>query len=114
MSILMSQPVVRKKRAIRVPLDSLLYLHSRCRKERCGDELRERTINEIKKNFNRFKDGEDLYHLLDGDLGGCVGPIENAWEEGRWTSWSAKQMSEMLDQQHLDWKPADDEEVIEV
>ena len=95
----------RKAKAIEVTLESYLYLQRRLHRERSNKEVSDKVIDRLTINFNRVsKDG--FKTLMDGDLGGC--------KDGRWTSWSAKEMSEMLDAEGLEWRPAEDVEYIAV
>ena len=98
-----------KKKSIRVPLESWLYLQNECKKQRCGGEISTRFIEMLTKEYNRYdKNG---HVLVDGDLGGAIGNPENSYEEGRWTSWSIEQMKKMLDEKALPYQ--DGEEVDE-
>lgn len=92
-------------KAIEVSLSSYLYLQNRCRLERLGKSLPDKGICHLTRSFNQFaRDG--FITLMDRDLGGA--------ERGKWTSWSADEMSQMLDKEGLEWKPAEDVEYIAV
>ena len=43
--------------------------------------------NGLQGTFEQFGHG-GYKQLKSGDLGGCNGVPENAWEEHRWTTWS--------------------------
>lgn len=95
--------VTRKKNSILVPVESWMYLKERQYRERTGKELSEKSREVSLRDFNRFnKNG--MKQLLDGDCGGCNGPVENAFEERRWTSWSANDMKRILDEANLPYE----------
>ena len=96
---------VKKAHAIEVGLDGYLYLQNRCFTERCGQPHNESQLARLTANFERHSNGGYMM-LMDGDLGGC--------ENGRWTSWTAAQMADMLTEQGLDWQPHDDVEFVGV
>ena len=102
-----------KKRSIRVPLESRLYLEDQLHLQRGGHHTGENTIKrltlESQKDYN--KNG---FLLMDGSLGGAVGDPKNSYEEGRWTSWSIDTMKKMLDQAKLPWYDNEDIDCIEV
>ena len=103
---------VMKAKAILVNEDGYLYLQNRSYFERCGKEYTEKQIERFKRNFEDFNFFDGYYRMCDGSLGGCIGPWENAFEEGRWTSWFAEEMARMLDAQGIEWKPTEDAEFI--
>lgn len=90
-----------KKRAIRVPLESYLYLHNEMGKQRSGREMSEKYKQHLEKQFERYYAEVGGHLLTDGDLGGAIGKPENSYEEHRWTSWSVDDMKAMLDKQGL-------------
>ena len=94
-----------KHHAILVSLEGYLYLQDRCKLERCGKHDSEAYVERLKHSFEQFSHN-GYKRLMDGDLGGC--------ENGRWTNWTAEQMSKMLTEQGLDWKPTEDVECVEV
>lgn len=51
---------------------------------------------------------------MSGDLGGCNGVPENAWEEHRWTTWSIEDMKNILNEAGLSWKNGEEVEYISV
>ncbi len=64
-------------------------------------------------NFVRF--GQEENEQRDrGDLGGCKGDPENAWEEHRWTTWSVEDMKNILNEAGLLWKDGEEKEYISV
>lgn len=102
-----------KKKTIKVPLESWIYLQDLGHQQRVGghlsDKARERLTNLMLKPYN--KDG---HTLMDGDLGGAVGDPNNSWEEGRWTSWSVDTMKKILDNANLPYTDGEDIECIEL
>lgn len=103
------------RKSIFVPLESFLYLHSEFRRQRSGRIMSERERERLEKSFANFcYKSNGMYAMMDGALGGCNGPHENAYEEGRWTSWSAQDMAKMLDAAGLPWEAGPDIECIEV
>ena len=102
-----------KRKTIRVPLESLLYLHEIMRNQRIGDHLSERSIERLTKNYNNHYK-ENGYELMDGSLGGAIGKPENSYEEHRWTDWNVQDMKEMLDKANLPYVDGEDIDVIDV
>ena len=93
-----------KVKAIRVPLESYIYLQQENRIQRTGKELSEKVIERFKRSFETYnKDGA---LLLNGSLGG-------ANEEGKWTSWTVEDMKDMLNKQNLPYENCE-EDVISV
>lgn len=107
----MARQVETKKKAMLIPLDSYLYLQTEGYRQRCGKE--HPNVARLERNFKQHSTN-GYYTLMDGDLGGCIGNPENAYEEGRWTSWSCATMKEMLKDKGLTYKDTDDIECIEV
>ena len=104
---------VRKTNTLLLPWESYLYLQRKERKERCGDCLKDEWIKRLKRGFDDLaKDGHK--QIMDGDLGGCIGNPENAWEEGRWTSWTCEDMKRILDEAGLPYKDGDETEYIAI
>lgn len=99
-----------RKRAIKMPLESRLYLEDQLHLQRGGHHTSEKTIAYITRLAERpyNKNG---FVIMDGDLGGAIGNPLNSYEEGRWTSWTIEDMKRMLDEQGL---PYFDEEPIDV
>lgn len=109
--MLLSNPRVCKSPTLLVPLESYLYLQDRCRFERCGNHHSEMQRQKLSRNFEQFAyNGKK--QLCNGDLGGCNGKPENAWEEGRWTSWSVEDMIRILDEAGLPWERGEETEYI--
>ena len=113
MGLLMDKPTARESATILVPLESFLYLQEKSYSERTGKNQSDKARQRLTKNFRQFSYG-GMKQLMDGSLGGCKGKPENAWEEGRWTSWSASDMAEILDEAGLPWKMGKDAEYITV
>lgn len=110
---LIHNPVLRKSQTVLVPLESFLYLQDKQRFERSGKHSTEKSIEKLKRNFEQFSyDG--YKQIMNGDLGGCKGKPENAWEEHRWTSWSVENVKSMLDEAGLSWKDGEETEYIEL
>ena len=103
----------RKTDTILLPLESYLYLQDKSYFERCGKYGSEKRIERLKKNFKEFS-YNGYKQLCDGDLGGCIGNYENAFEERRWTSWSCEDMKRFLNEANLPYKEGKETEVIEV
>lgn len=113
MSLLMNRPERRKSPTLLVPLESYLYLQEKSYSERIGKSRSDKAKERLIRNFEQFSvDG--MKQLMNGDLGGCKGKPENAWEEGRWTSWSVDEMAKILDEAGLPWKKGEDAEYIAV
>ena len=104
---------VRKASTILLPWESYLFLQQKMRSERCGDRKTEKQVERLKINFDRLA-RNGYKQLMDGDLGGCHGPIENAFEQGRWTSWSCEDMKRILDEAGLPYKDGEETEYISV
>lgn len=113
MSLLRKKTVVVKCHTILVPLESYLYLQDKEYFERCGKHHSEKHNERLIRNFKRFSN-EGKYKLKDRDLGGCIGKPENAWEEGRWTSWSCEDMIQILNEACLPYEQGEDSEYIAV
>lgn len=113
MSLLMNRPEKRKSPTLLVPLESFLYLQEKCHIERCGNPQSEKAKQRLIRNFEEHSyNGKK--QLMNGDLGGCNGNPENAWEERRWTSWSVEDMIEILSEAGLPWERGEDTEYIAV
>lgn len=96
MSLLMTKPVIRKSPTILLPYESWIFLQEKSYLERIGKPYSERQKNRMKALFqNHSHNGKK--ELKDGDLGGCKGKPEHAWEEGRWTSWSCNDTMNLVD-----------------
>lgn len=102
-----------KKRAIKVPLDSWLYLREIQKKQRVGKHLSEKQkeilTKEMEKPYN--KEGHIIF---DKGMGGAIGKPENSYEEHRWTDWSIDQMISMLDEAGLSYREVEPIDCIEV
>ena len=105
--------IVRKKRTIEVPYESLLYLHEVMHKERCEREYKPLS-DKYKERLRRSMPKDGLYVLGDGDLGGCNGDPHDAWAQGRWTSWSIETMMAILEDAGLAYGNTGVKEVIDV
>ena len=90
-----------KKKAIRLTLESYLYLQNEGHKQRSGNDYSEATIEKLTKNYYRYKNG---ITIASGWLGGAIGNPENSYEEGRWTDWSVDDMKKMLDEKGLPYE----------
>lgn len=113
MSILLDKPVKRTSMTIWVPRESWMFLQARMQQERMGVELSVNARKRLNQSFTDFSH-EGKKQLKDGDLGGCIGSLENAWEEGRWTSWSCEDMKKILDAAELPWEPGETIEYFEI
>lgn len=102
---------VCKSSTILVPLESFLYLQDKQRFERSGKHCSEQNIERLKYNFETFS-YNGYKQIMNGDLGGCKGEPENAWEERRWTSWSVEDIKKILDEASLPWKEGEEQEYI--
>lgn len=102
-----------KKKTIRVPLESLLYLKDISRFQRTGTHLSEKSIafytKEMQRDIN--KNGHEL---MDGSFGGAIGKPENSYEEHRWTYWGVDEMKRMLDEKGLPYEEGEEVDVINV
>ena len=109
--LLLQNPVKFNSPTILVPYESWIYLQEKSYNERIGKSFTEKIIERRKHSFEQHsRDGKK--QLMNGDLGGCRGPVENAWEERRWTSWSVKDMAYMLDEAGLPWEAGGEVECI--
>lgn len=113
MSLLLDRPVRRKSPTLLVPLESFLYLQEKSYSERIGKSCSDKAKQRLIRNFEQFSN-DGMKQLKNGDLGGCKGNPENAWEEGRWTSWGVDDMAKILDEAGLPWKKGKDTEYIAV
>ena len=102
---------VRKSPTILVPLESFLFLQDKVSVERLGKHHSEKKIERLTNNFEEFS-YEGYKQLMNGDLGGCNGKPEKAWEERRWTSWSTEDMKRILNEAGLPWKDGEEQEYI--
>lgn len=98
---------------ILVPLESWMFLQCKGYQERCGKPHSEKGIERLRRNFQEYS-YQGYKQLMNGDLGGCNGNPENAWEEHRWTSWSVDDMKRILDEAGLPWKDGEEAEYISV
>lgn len=111
MSLLMRRPVVRKSMTILLPYESWIFLQEKSFLERTGKPYSEKQKTRMKTLFqNHSYDGKK--ELKDGDLGGCKGKPELAWEEGRWTSWSCNDMKQILSSAGLPYEDGSEVEYI--
>ena len=76
---LVHNPIARKSSTILLPLDSFLFLQDKSFYERCGKHYSEKQMQRLTRNFEQFGHGGYI-QLKSGDLGGCNGVPENAWE----------------------------------
>lgn len=100
---ILHDPIIRTVNTIRVPYESYLYLQEEMHRQRSesGKPLSDKYKERLRNTCEIYAD--KMRPLADGDLGGCNGDPHNAWEEHRWTSWSVKDMTRMLDDQGLPW-----------
>ena len=108
----------RKVNTILLPLESYLWLHEegfKQRNERGETKLSDKSRDRLTNNFHQHKvKSTGLYAAHDGNFGGCNGDPHNAWEEGRWTSWTVEDMAKMLDENGLPYEIGEPTEVIPV
>ena len=90
-----------KKKAIRLTLESYLYLQNEGHRQRIGSDYGDATIEKLTKNYYSYKNG---ITIASGWLGGAIGNPENSYEEGRWTDWSVEDMKKMLDEKGLTYE----------
>lgn len=102
-----------KKRAIKVPLDSWIYLINIQSMQRGGHNISEHYKEHLTKEMERSYN-KDGHLLIDGSLGGAIGKPENSYEEHRWTDWSIDQMISMLDEVGLSYREVEPVDCIEV
>lgn len=95
-----------KEKAIRLNLESYLYLQNEGHRQRIGNDYSDAAIERLKKNYYRYKNG---IVIGNGWLGGAIGNPENSYEEGRWIDWSVEDMKKMLDEKGLKYE----EDIIE-
>lgn len=110
---LVHNPIARKSSTILLPLDSFLFLQDESFYERCGKHYSEKQMQRLTRNFEQFGHG-GYKQLKSGDLGGCNGVPENAWEEHRWTTWSIEDMKNILNEAGFSWKDGEEVEYISV
>ena len=106
--------VVRKTKVIKVPFESHEHLHRMQWQQRSDKPYLDSFTERHRRYFNIGADANGLKSVHDGDFGGCNGRKENAWEEGRWTSWSVDEMKRILDKAVLPYKDSGETEVIDV
>ena len=82
-----------KKKAIRLTLESYLYLQNEGHRQRSGKDYSDVTIEKLTKNYYRYKNG---ITITSGWLGGA--------KNGRWTDWSVEDMKKMLDKKGLPYE----------
>ena len=111
MSLLMTKPVIRKSPTILLPYESWIFLQEKSYLERIGKPYSERQKNRMKALF-QIHSYNGKKELKDGDLGGCKGKPEHAWEEGRWTSWSCNDMKRTLSSAGLPYEDGNEVEYI--
>lgn len=102
---------VRKSSTILVQLESYLFLQDKQNFERSGRHDSKEIAMRRTRNFEVFS-YEGYKQIMDGDLGGCNGNPENAWEERRWTSWSVEDLKRILNEAGLPWKAGEEQEYI--
>lgn len=103
-----------KKKTIRLPLESLIYLSNEGCRQRCGYEHSQKYIERLTREYeNRYKEqgGKEIW---DGCYGGAIGEPTNSYEDGRWTSWTIEQVKKMLDKQGLPYVDGGEIEIIDV
>lgn len=110
---LVHNPIARKSSTILLPPDSFLFLQDKSFYERCGKHYSEKQMQRLTRNFEQFGHG-GYKQLKSGDLGGCNGVPENAWEEHRWTTWSIEDMKNILNEAGFSWKDGEEVEYISV
>lgn len=93
-----------KAKTINVNLKGFLYLAEIQRRERLKKNFTDANREFLTKTFNRINP-TGWSNIMDGDMGG-------ADEKGRWTSWTAQQMGEMLSAAGIEWTPGKDSEYI--
>lgn len=101
-----------RAKTIALPFESWFYLQTECHNQRSESG---KPLNE--ERFRRMFDAHShngVKLLKSGALGGCVGDPKNAWEEGRWTDWTLKDMKIMLDAAGLPWSEGEEVEYINV
>ena len=102
-----------KKRTIRVPFKSWMYLDNLGCSQRTGHEHSQKFIERIKREFDaRWK--EKGKEVIDKEMGGAIGEPENSYEDGRWTTWSIEEMKGMLDEAGLPYVDGEEVECINV
>lgn len=104
---------VCKSPTLLVPFESWMFLQRKGYQERSGKPHSEKGIERLRRNFQEHS-YQGYKQLMNGDLGGCNGDPENAWEEHRWTSWSVDDMKKILDEAGLPWKDGEEAEYISV
>ena len=101
MSILLDKPVKRTSMTIWVPRESWMFLQARMQQERMGVELSVNARKRLNQSFTDFShEGKKQ--------------LKDAWEEGRWTSWSCEDMKKILDAAELPWEPGETIEYFEI
>lgn len=105
---------VRKRRQIKVTWEGWMCLQNEMHKQRSetGKPLSEKAIERMKNAFDDYKNPDGTKNVAEGQFGGCVGSPINAWEEGRWTSWSVEDMKRILEENGFEWEDAEDQEYI--
>lgn len=104
---------VCRSATILVPFESWMFLQKKGHEERGGKPYSDRAIERLTRSF-QDNSYQGYKQLMNGDLGGCKGNPENAWEERRWTSWSVDDMKKILDEAGLPWKDGEEAEYIAV
>ena len=94
-----------KRKTIGLSKEAYMYLHERCRNERIGDHLSEKSKESLNGTFDRLS-RNGYFEYYDGDLGGAV--------NGRWNSWSCDQVKQMLDENGLAYIEGEEKESIEI
>lgn len=106
--------VKRKTKMLELPFESYEYLQRIGWEQRTDKPYLESFTEKHRHNFDYVTRGRHGYYAHDGAFGGCNGEKRNAWEEGRWTSWSVEDMKRILDKAGLPYKDAGETEVIDV
>lgn len=102
-----------KRRTLRVPLESWIYLANEGCRQRTGHEHTQKFIERLTREYeNRYK--EKGKEIIDKDFGGAIGDPKNSYEEGRWTAWTIEDIKAMLDKQGLPYKDGEEIEEINV
>lgn len=109
--------MIKVRQSILVPWESFWYLRMemhRQRSARPNASVSNKFRNNEHKMFHNFCNKDGYKTVMDFAFGGCNGSPINAYAEGRWTSWSVKEMTQMLDAVGLPWKEGSSVEVIEL
>lgn len=88
-------------KALKVNLESYLYLQEQCKLQRLGEKLTDKQIERYTKNY--YKQFSGGIYLTSGQLGGA--------KDNKWTSWTIEDMKTLLEKANLQYEYSEVNEI---